>query len=253
MQPPQDTAETIPHRGLLLVVDDDATFRTGFTRLLVRQNYACLGASDCEAALEVLQTHPIDALISDLHLPGPSGIELIRRAAAHRPGLPAFLLTGRPTWETAAQSIDLRVAGYIQKPPVLADLTPQLDTHIAAYRRLQTIQHSRQRLADWEKQLAALEESLNHRSTSDYLPLTLHHIAVQLAEFATAASFPSHLRPTAHEHQNAHLIAALRQTIDILEHTRKNFKSQELGELRKQLTRLLHSTEHGEPASPPAP
>ncbi len=239
-----------PSKGRLLIVDDDLSFRDGFARLLAKQHFECLLATDAESALGILERELVDALISDLHMPGDSGIGLVRRAAKLRPGLPAFLLTGQPTWETAAQSIGLRVAGYIEKPPVVADLVVQLEQSIAAYHRLQLVQSSRQQLQAWEQQLAVLEEELvqNKRETStgDYLRITLRNIASQLAEFASAACLRADLDSTGQDMQSAALVAALRKTIGVLEETRKSFKSKELGELRKQLTSLLQATHSGE-------
>lgn len=67
-------------------MDDDSLVRRVFAAQLEEAGHAVLAAGSGAAAL----------LVSDLSMPGMDGLELIRKAQARRPGLPAILITGHP-------------------------------------------------------------------------------------------------------------------------------------------------------------
>ncbi len=243
-----------PSKGTLLVADDDAMFREALCRLLRRQGYVCLTAADSSAALAMLREHEVDALISDIDMPGNMRLELVQTIPQVRRGLPIILLTGQPAFETAAQSVRLSVAAYLVKPPDLGELLAVLEENLARYRSLRTVVSSRERLEGWLRELAVLEEGLrqpspNIRRTSDYLRLTLSNLAVQLAELARAASPAAPMEKAADEMEKTALVGALQEAVAVLQRTRKSFKSKELGELRKRLEAQLEQTT----AVPPSP
>lgn len=245
--PPEILLQSRPGRGRVLLADDDEPFRTGFSKLLQRLGFACLVAGDAAAALAILREKEIDALVSDIHMPGNVGLELIEAVPQIRRGLPIILLTGRPEFQTAAKSVRLSVAAYLVKPPAIEELTALLDENIARFHRLQLVSANRARIETWARELAALEENLRRPAaeqpqlSGDYLRLTLHNMALQLAELARTTA-EAQLSSAGDDLERAKLLQALRQTIDVLESTRKNFKSKELGELRRRLASLVGDT-----------
>jgi DNA-binding response OmpR family regulator len=229
----------------ILLADDDATVREPYARLLQRHGYECLCAPDAETALKKLQETEIDALIADIHMPGNAGLELIEKIPQIAHGLPVILLTGLPSVETAARSVQLSVAAYLVKPPKFDELLALLHDLIPRYRRLRVMSDSRQHLRQWSEALASLEESLRRHGsdnqneiTHDYLRLSLHNIVLQLADLdrSIAAWRQFDASP---DFRRLDLVNALRHTIEVLEQTRQNFHSKALGELRKQLQSLL--------------
>jgi CheY-like chemotaxis protein len=79
----------------VLVVDDDPMVREVLAWQLIAQGYRVTQASDGLAALAELECGDIpDLLVTDLAMPGMSGLTLIQEARRHRHGLPALLLTG---------------------------------------------------------------------------------------------------------------------------------------------------------------
>jgi EAL domain-containing protein (putative c-di-GMP-specific phosphodiesterase class I) len=106
-------------RGRILLVDDDDNLLRAFGRALERAGHDVTRVGDGRAACELLQNidvKEIDAVVTDLSMPGASGIDVMR--AAHRldPDLPVLLMTGLPSVETAVQALEAGAFRYLLKP-----------------------------------------------------------------------------------------------------------------------------------------
>jgi CheY-like chemotaxis protein len=236
--------------GRVLFADDDRAAREGLAEMLRRLGYTCECAATAGEALEKLRAAPFEALISDIHMPGNTGLELVEAAVQAVPGLPVILLTGRPSVETAARSVRLPVTAYLTKPPDLGELTKVLDQAIAAHRDFTLIQSGRQRLREWERELTAIEKVVRGAPASgsagameDYIRVSLRQAILMLTDLERATEAldgkaADRLREVDH-------VAALRHTVEVLERTRQNFKSKELADLRKQLEHLLERGHRG--------
>jgi YesN/AraC family two-component response regulator len=232
----------------LLLADDDAAFREPFARLLAREGYECLCAADAEGALKLLGEHEVDALISDIHMPGNAGLELIQSAPQLANGLPVILMTGWPSVETAARSVRLSVIAYLVKPPDMQEVFALLAQAIPRYRHLRAVSGSRKHLRRWAEDLTAMEENLRRPQRAgqntvaqDYLRVTLHNLILQLSDLDQSIAAWSQSDSTASELKQLDFVGAVRHTINVLEKTRQSFHSKDLGELRKQLQTLLPS------------
>jgi signal transduction histidine kinase/CheY-like chemotaxis protein len=83
------------HRGKILIVEDQTEVRSQIADALNERGYTLLEAGDGMAGLRVLESpEPLDLLITDVGLPGLSGIRLAEAARAWRPELPILLITG---------------------------------------------------------------------------------------------------------------------------------------------------------------
>jgi DNA-binding response OmpR family regulator len=78
----------------ILLVDDDPGFRVTLGALLTQAGYAVATEEAFEPALQYLSAHQPDLLITDLHLDGRSGWELVDYARKHQPDLPVVVVTG---------------------------------------------------------------------------------------------------------------------------------------------------------------
>lgn len=237
-------------KARLLLADDDAAFREPFARLLGREGYECLCAPDAAAALKILSESEVDALISDIHMPGTGGLELIENAPPSANGLPVILLTGWPSVETAARSVRLSVIAYLVKPPDMKEVLSLLDQAIPRYRHLRAVAGSRQHLQRWVEDLAAMEERLRRpmragqgNVAQDHLRVTLHNLILQLSDLDSSIAAWSQSDSAAAELRKLDFVGAVRHTIEVLEKTRQSFHSKDLGELRKQLQNLLPGSE----------
>ncbi|MBI1901788.1 MAG: sigma-54-dependent Fis family transcriptional regulator [Planctomycetia bacterium] len=106
----------------LLIVDDDAEFRTVAARHFVRDGYQVQEAGNGQEALEMTQRRQFDVTILDLRMPGMSGLEVLEKLRAVHPECEVIILTGEGTVETAVQAMKLGAYDYLTKPFSLAEL-----------------------------------------------------------------------------------------------------------------------------------
>ncbi len=100
----------------VLVVDDDPLLLGATVRLLESPSIRVQGVSSAQEALALLQSQPIDVLVSDLQMPGMTGIELATAVRRFDLDLPVIFLTGSPSVETASRAFELTAFRYLQKP-----------------------------------------------------------------------------------------------------------------------------------------
>src|SRR5204863_392717 len=100
----------------LLVADDDPGLHESLERTLTREGYRVLLASDGRAALERLQTGDIDLIVTDLKMPGLTGLELLRAAKAIAPHVDVILLTAFGTVEEAVKAMKDGAYDFLTKP-----------------------------------------------------------------------------------------------------------------------------------------
>ncbi|QNR97471.1 PAS domain-containing protein [Stenotrophomonas sp. 169] len=93
-QAPPETATPTGAGQQLLVVEDDAQVRTLVTEVLTELGYAVTVVEDGDAALKVLQSRRVDALVTDVGLPGLNGRQLAEIARQTQPTLPVLFMTG---------------------------------------------------------------------------------------------------------------------------------------------------------------
>ncbi|ANM28641.1 hypothetical protein ABI59_01960 [Acidobacteria bacterium Mor1] len=99
----------------ILVVDDEAGSREGLRRLLEAWGYEAETAGSGEEALDRIEDGRATAVITDLVMPGLSGLDLIRRLKADYP-LPIIVLSGQGTIEQAVEAIKLGANDFLEKP-----------------------------------------------------------------------------------------------------------------------------------------
>lgn len=77
----------------LLIVDDEEAIRTILRRVMEKQGFTCHLAANGVDALEVLNKHPVDIVLTDVDMPGMGGIELVRLIRAQYSADP-MVMTG---------------------------------------------------------------------------------------------------------------------------------------------------------------
>ncbi|MDA1191863.1 MAG: response regulator, partial [Candidatus Poribacteria bacterium] len=101
----------------LLVVDDERTQRALLERFLTNDGYEVESASDGAAALELVQSTPVDLVITDLRMPGMNGRELLAKLQQLDPTLPVIIMTAYADLRDAVDFVTHAGAFYyIEKP-----------------------------------------------------------------------------------------------------------------------------------------
>lgn len=109
--------ESIPHNiATILVVDDEESIRTILSRYLSLKGYTVLTAYDGNNAIEILKSHPVDLVLTDLMMPNVSGRELLQQMAELFPEIPKIVLSGYGTNEDMLIALKTGAYDFIQKP-----------------------------------------------------------------------------------------------------------------------------------------
>ena len=127
--PPMEKSETsLPVRDEqdvdidLLIVDDEADFRESACRYLKRIGFRVDEAEDGEEALNVSTNKKFDAIVLDIHMPGISGIDTLKKIMKRESPPKVIMLTGGGTIENAVESIKLGAYDFLTKPTKMDDL-----------------------------------------------------------------------------------------------------------------------------------
>jgi len=114
----------------LLVVDDDGHVRELCHSVALDAGMKPTEVSTAEEALEVMEVLPVDILLTDLRLPGTSGLELLKRVAVIHPDIAVVMLTQYGTIDSAVEATRIGAADYVTKPFRLEELRTRLQ-HVA--------------------------------------------------------------------------------------------------------------------------
>ena len=108
--------EEVAVPALVLIVDDDESIRTVLSHLLEGAGHPVLAAASTREAKALLQQHPVGLVVSDVVMPGESGIELRRALARERPALPVILMSGYSADGPAEFAARNERTSFVQKP-----------------------------------------------------------------------------------------------------------------------------------------
>jgi len=102
--------------GAILVVEDDESLRRVMQVQLERAGYKTTVAGDVPQALEVLQQEAQDVVVTDLNLPGLSGLDLLKKIRAEHPETITIIVTAYGTVTTAVDAMKAGAYDYLTKP-----------------------------------------------------------------------------------------------------------------------------------------
>ena len=111
----------------ILVIDDEEGIRTLVAEIILSAGHAVRSAESAERALALLDETDVDLVVSDVLMPGLSGLELLATVRAQRASLPVVLVTGADTYDTLTQALTHGAAGFVTKPFAPADLLRAVD------------------------------------------------------------------------------------------------------------------------------
>ena len=111
----------------VLIVEDDIFARGAMEKLLQSYDYEACSCAQAEEAISRLKQEPFNILITDLHMPGMDGFELIRNARKIHPKLLTIMMTGFSTDEIKYRAKEEGVDGFFSKPVDWDELYTLLD------------------------------------------------------------------------------------------------------------------------------
>lgn len=102
--------------GVVLLVDDDAALARAIARVLHAAGYTVRAVTSGPAAVETVMSETVDVIVSDIQMPGMSGVDLLSMVRAYDLDVPMILMTGNPTIDTAIEAVSLGAIQYLVKP-----------------------------------------------------------------------------------------------------------------------------------------
>jgi two-component system chemotaxis response regulator CheY len=116
----------------VLIVDDSPAMRTFVRRVIELSGFElsdCFEASDGWQALDVLRAEWVDAILTDINMPGMDGQEFLRRLAEDEllRSIPAIVISTDATAHRIASMVSLGARGYVTKPFLPETLRAELE------------------------------------------------------------------------------------------------------------------------------
>jgi len=116
----------------ILVVDDEQLVRNLTVQVLERSGHDVVSAGDADGALELLERELVDLVVSDVVMPGLTGVELLNVLRDRHPDLPVVLMTGGSSEpERTTRALELGADGIVYKPYSHSDLIDAVRTALA--------------------------------------------------------------------------------------------------------------------------
>ncbi len=106
----------------ILVVDDEAGIRESLKKILVKEGFDVITASDGHKAFEIIRSEKIDLVITDIRMAGMDGVELLKVCKSVSPFIEVIMITGYASVDTAVESMKEGAYDYITKPFKKADI-----------------------------------------------------------------------------------------------------------------------------------
>jgi DNA-binding NtrC family response regulator len=106
----------------ILIIEDEAKMRRLLELNLADDGFKTLSAGDAETGLKLLASEPVHLVLTDLKLPGMSGLEFLQRAKQQNPALPIVVMTAFGSVETAVGAMKAGASDYVLKPFSLEEM-----------------------------------------------------------------------------------------------------------------------------------
>ncbi|MFI4943009.1 MAG: response regulator, partial [Burkholderiales bacterium] len=158
-----------PETLRVLVVDDNASLLRFLVSAFSANGCVVSQAAAAEQALSVIAAEAFDLVVSDIKMPGLSGLDLLRAVKARQPGTPVVLITGNPSINSAVFGLRHGAYDYLPKPFSIREVQDLL----------QRVRADRQK---WDGQTplpAGLAEELARRQTGVEVLFKIGDLALQ--------------------------------------------------------------------------
>jgi len=126
----------------VLIVDDEQSIRETLSEFLEEEGHAVVVAADAQAAMSAVRETPPDVVVTDIILPGVTGVTLLKQLRQQVPQVQVIMITGEPTVDTATEAVRQGAFDYLPKP-VSRD---RLKAVVASAARVKALADERARL-----------------------------------------------------------------------------------------------------------
>ena len=134
------TQEAAKKKPTLLVIDDEAGPRDAL-KVILRPFFNIQTAESASAAIDVLNSQPIDLITLDQKLPDRQGIDLLQDIKHHHTGVEVIIITGYGSLKSAMEGIRHGAAGYLLKPFNVTELLSLVNQTLEKKQRLDSLRH----------------------------------------------------------------------------------------------------------------
>ncbi len=111
-----DRIQVVPDQASILIVDDLPIVRFSLQRILGKAGYRCREAEDVPQAMAALEEEPADLVLSDIQMPGASGLDLVKALKPRIPDISVVMVSSMEDAETAIECLQEGAFGYVLKP-----------------------------------------------------------------------------------------------------------------------------------------
>ncbi len=141
----------------IILVDDNLSTIDALSQIIREKGYTEITAESAEEALEKFHKSPVDLIITDMKLPGMSGLELLRKVKRLNDALPIIVVTAFGSVEKAVEAVKLGAFDFITKPFTVEEIEIKIEKALRAGR-----------LAKENKELTLENEYLRSEFASDF-------------------------------------------------------------------------------------
>ena len=127
------------HANILIIEDEPGPALA--LKMILKPYYEVYTAERGETALDILKSTPIDVITLDLRMPGLAGMPLLSRIKEHDPEIEVVVITGYGSFETAIESINLKVFAYVAKPFDVIEILETVKRALQKRRNMQRLRH----------------------------------------------------------------------------------------------------------------
>src|SRR5947199_6104160 len=150
----------------ILVVDDEGAIRYSISKTLQRVGYQVSAAASGEEALTMLEEQIFDVVLTDIRMPGLTGVELLAKIKEKAPDSIVILMTGYASLGTAVESLRLGAHDYLIKPSSSQDIRQSVARGLDRARDLQRRRLLLDAIQNNVKELTGGALDNNHRANA---------------------------------------------------------------------------------------
>ncbi len=155
----------------ILLVDDYIPSRNVLEESLEGDDFAIVTAENGLEAIDDLENAPFDLVITDLKMPGATGIEVLRRAREVNPDVQVIIVTGYASLETAIEAIKAGAYDYITRPFKLDEIKVVVHNACEKIRLIKENQRLMQNLNDLYRKMKGLKKKGTNNPSGKEMPL----------------------------------------------------------------------------------